>query len=167
VETGVKPLHVVALASLITTSIPVLAHGDGTHGRNAGPPAREQKAWGIAGEAGTARRTIEVRMADSMRFTPDRIEVREGETVRLLIRNTGKLMHEFVLGKRQELEEHAELMKRFPNMMHDEPHMTHVPPGKAGEIVWTFNRAGEFDYGCLIAGHYGAGMVGRVKVVAR
>ena len=41
-----------------------------------------------------------------------------------------------------------------------------VAPGKTGEIIWTFNRAGDFDFACLIAGHYSAGMVGKVKVVA-
>jgi uncharacterized cupredoxin-like copper-binding protein len=38
----------------------------------------------------------------------------------------------------------------------------HSQPGKTGEIVWTFNRAGDFD--CLISGHSRAGMVGKVKV---
>jgi uncharacterized cupredoxin-like copper-binding protein len=109
--------------------------------------------------------TIEITMTDAMRFVPDRIEVRLGETVRLLHRNRGKLMHEFVLGTRQELDEHAALMKRFPTMEHDEPYMAHVAPGKTGEIVWTFNRAGEFDFACLIPGHYDAGMVGKVKVL--
>jgi uncharacterized cupredoxin-like copper-binding protein len=51
-------------------------------------------------------------------------------------------------------------------MEHDEPYMAHVGPGKTGEIVWTFNRAGDFDFACLIAGHYQAGMVGKVKVAA-
>ena len=46
-------------------------------------------------------------------------------------------------------------------MEHDEPYMAHVAPGKTGEIVWSFNRAGEFDFACLIPGHYQAGMVGR------
>ncbi len=105
-------------------------------------------------------------MSDSMRFTPDRIEVKQGETVRLLLKNEGKLLHEFVLGTKKELDEHAALMVKFPNMEHDEPYMAHVPPGKRGQIVWTFNRAGEFDFACLIAGHYQAGMVGKVKVVA-
>jgi uncharacterized cupredoxin-like copper-binding protein len=127
---------------------------------------REQKAWGIAGDAKVVSRTIEIAMTDAMRFVPDRIEVKQGETVRLLHRNRGKLMHEFVLGTRSELDAHSALMKRFPTMEHDEPYMAHVAPGKTGEIIWTFNRAGEFDFACLIPGHFDAGMVGKVKVVA-
>ncbi len=58
-------------------------------------------------------------------------------------------------------------MLKFPNMEHDEPYMAHVPPGKTGQIVWTFNRAGDFDFACLIAGHYQAGMVGKIIVSAK
>ena len=101
-----------------------------------------------------------------MRFTPDRIDVRLGETVRFDVSNAGKVMHEFVIGTKKENEAHAALMVKFPNMEHDEPYMAHVPPGKTAELVWQFNRAGEFDFACLIAGHYQAGMVGKIKVVA-
>jgi uncharacterized cupredoxin-like copper-binding protein len=144
-----------------------MAHGDDAHKKAATEPARkEQKAWGIAGDAKAVTRTIEIRMGDNMRFTPDLIELREGETVRLVHRNDGKLKHEFVLGTKKELDEHAALMVKFPNMEHDEPYMAHVAPGQRGEIVWAFNRAGEFDFACLIAGHYQAGMVGKVRVLA-
>jgi uncharacterized cupredoxin-like copper-binding protein len=94
------------------------------------------------------------------------LTVRLGETVRLVIHNDGAMLHEFVLGTAKALDEHAALMVKFPNMEHSEPYMAHVPPGKTGEIVWTFNRAGDFAFACLIAGHYQAGMVGQVKVVA-
>ena len=42
--------------------------------------------------------------------------------------------------------------------------MAHVQPGKKAEIVWQFTNAGEFHYGCLIPGHFEAGMVGKVRV---
>lgn len=154
-------------AVLALPATPVLAHGPAGHGSHAGPVRKEQKPWGIAGDAKAVRRTIEIRMNDQMRFVPDRIEVRRGETVRLVVHNDGRLMHEFVMGNKQELDAHAELMKKHPGMEHDEPYMAHVDPGKTGEIVWHFNRAGDFDFGCLIAGHYDAGMVGKIKVVTR
>ncbi|TXC65874.1 plastocyanin [Piscinibacter aquaticus] len=150
------------LAALLGMAAPLaLAHGDAEHSKPPGPVVKEQKDWGIAGDRRAARRSIEVGMGDDMRFTPDRIAVREGETVRFVIRNRGKLMHEFVIGTKRELDEHAALMAKFPDMAHDEPYMAHVPPGRTGEIVWTFNRAGEFQFACLIAGHYQAGMVKR------
>lgn len=158
-----KPL---ILAGLIAASPAALAHGDGEH-QKTGPVKREQKPWGIAGDAKTTGRTIEIKMTDNMRFAPNRIEVRQGDTIRLVHMNDGNAMHEFVLGTKKELDQHAALMKRFPNMEHDEPYMAHVPPGKQREIVWTFNRTGEFDFACLLPGHYEAGMVGTVKVVSK
>lgn len=142
------------------------AHGD--HAASA-PVAvkKEQKAWGIAGDRGAARRTVEIGMSDDMRFTPSRIDVRRGETLRLVLRNRGAVLHELVIGTPEELEEHAALMLKFPGMEHDEPDMAHVKPGQTGEIVWTFNRAGEFDFACLIAGHFQAGMRGKIVVRAR
>ena len=142
------------------------AHDDIDHKKKTGPARKEQKDWGIAGERHDAKRTISVRMLDAMRFEPGRIEVRLNETVRFTVRNTGQLKHEFVIGTKPENEAHAALMMKFPDMEHDEPYMAHVSPGKTGEIVWTFNRAGEFEFACLIAGHYQAGMVGRIRVVA-
>lgn len=128
---------------------------------------KEQKPWGIAADPAAARRTVEITMSDTMRFTPDLIEVRQGEVVKLLVRNRGALLHEIVLGTKKELEAHAALMAKFPGMEHDEPYMAHVRSGAKGELVWNFNRAGEFDFACLIPGHYQAGMVGRIKVTAK
>jgi len=150
---------------LLIASGASFAHGDEGH-KKAGPIKLEQKPWGIAAEAKTARRTIEIKMLDTMRFSPDKFEVKQGETVKFVIKNEGKMLHEFVLGTKKELDEHAALMLKFPNMEHEEPYMAHVPAGKTGQIVWTFNRAGDFDFACLVAGHYQAGMVGKVKVSA-
>lgn len=161
-----ESIKTLVLASTLAFSGLALAHGDEDHSASSGPVRKEQKDWGIAGDASAARRTLEFKMNDSMRFTPNRIQVRQGETVKLAIQNEGKVMHEFVIGTKKELDDHAALMMKFPGMEHSEPYMAHVAPGKTGEIVWTFNRAGEFDFACLIAGHYQAGMVGKVKVAA-
>ena len=161
-----RKLIIASTASLLASTGRVLAHGDDKHPAKTGPVKKEQTDWGIAGDAGKARRSIDVGMADNMRFTPDRIAVKLGETVRFLARNNGKVMHEFVIGTKAENESHAALMVKFPNMEHDAPYMAHVPPGKTGQIVWTFNRVGEFEFACLIAGHYSAGMVGTITVSA-
>ncbi|WP_425259437.1 cupredoxin domain-containing protein [Rubrivivax sp. RP6-9] len=157
---------VLSAAALAACTSAVHAHGPDSHAGKKAPARKEQKPWGIAGDARAARRSIVVSMGDDMRFRPDRIELRQGETVRFEVRNTGKLLHEFVIGTREELDAHAALMLKFPNMEHDEPYMAHVDPGKTGEIVWNFNRAGTFEFACLIAGHYQAGMVGTIVVLA-
>lgn len=161
-----KAFNVLVLAAALSATGLAIAHGDEEHGKKAGPVKKEQKEWGIAGDAKAVKRTIELKMTDNMRFTPDRFEVRQGETVKIVIKNEGQMLHEFVLGTKKELDEHAALMVKFPTMEHDEPYMAHVPVGKTGQVIWTFNRAGDFDFACLIAGHYQAGMVGKVKVAA-
>ena len=155
-----------ALALLLALPGLATAHGDAGHGAHAGPVVKEQKPWGIAGDPGPRTRRIEVGMGDDMRFTPARIDLRLGETVRFVAVNDGRLMHEFVIGTRRSNEAHAAMMLKAPGMEHDEPYMAHVPPGRRGEIVWRFNRAGQFEFACLIAGHYQAGMVGTITVSA-
>ena len=125
-----------------------------------------QTPFGIAGQPHDVSRTFEIRMLDEMRFIPDRIEVRQGDTVRLVLTNTGQLPHELVIGTRKDLDRHAATMMSS-GMAHDEPSAAHVPPGKTGEIVWKFNRAGRFDFACLIAGHYQAGMTGTINVSSK
>ena len=144
----------------------VFAHSDEAHADKAAPAKKEQKPWGIAGDDKAVKRTVTFTMTDNMRFTPDKLAVKQGETVKLVIKNKGKVMHEFVLGTKKELDEHAALMVKFPTMEHDEPYMAHVGPGKTGQIVWHFNKAGSFDFACLMAGHYAAGMVGKITVLA-
>lgn len=152
---------------LAGTASVALAHGDAAHEKKDMPMKMEQKAWGIGGTAKAVTRTISVSMTDTMRFSPEKINVKQGETLKFELKNDGKQLHEFVIGAKKDLDEHAALMVKFPNMEHDEPYMAHVKPGQTGTIIWTFNNAGDFDFACLIAGHYQAGMVGKVTVAAK
>ena len=139
------------------------AHGDSKQDA-ARKISTEEHAFGREGDAKQATRTIYVEMSDKMRFTPAQLTVKRGETVRFVVKNSGKVMHELVLGTMKELQDHAELMKKHPNMEHDEPYMAHVKPGVTERMVWHFTKPGEFFYGCLVPGHFEAGMVGKVIV---
>jgi uncharacterized cupredoxin-like copper-binding protein len=144
------------------------AHGDAAH--KSGPAtgvAAAETSFGRSGDPKRVTRTVAIDMSDRMRFTPSELEVKQGDTVRFELKNSGKVMHEMVLGTKKDLAEHAELMKKYPNMEHEEDYMVHVAPGKTGEIVWQFTRAGEFHFGCLVPGHFEAGMVGRVRVLPK
>jgi len=144
-----------------------LAHGDTPHasGPNLHPVTTP---FGRTGDPKKVSRTIVFEMTDDMRFKPDRITVRRGDTLRFRAVNRGKVLHELVIGTEAELLEHAELMKRFPTMEHDEPFMAHVPPGRSGDIVWQFTEAGTFRFACLMPGHtwneLRSGMVGTIEV---
>ena len=160
-----KYLTATITALLISTSPLAWAHGDAKH-----PPAAkkaistEEKTFGREGDPGKATRTVNVDMSDKMRFTPDSLTLKQGETVKFVVKNSGKIMHEFVLGTMSELKEHSALMQKFPGMEHSEPYMAHVAPGKTETIAWQFTKAGNFNFGCLIPGHFEAGMVGNVAV---
>ncbi len=162
----VVTLKFIAACALITLATASFAHEGETHEAKKGPEVKEQKDWGIAGDAKSAKRVINLVMNDTMRFTPDTLTVKQGETVRFVVKNQGKQMHEVVIGTKKELDEHAALMVKFPTMEHSEPYMAHVAVGKSQELIWTFNRAGSFEFACLIAGHYQAGMVGKITVLA-
>ncbi|MEO8023058.1 cupredoxin family protein [Polaromonas sp.] len=158
-----RALTAILLASAASLS---LAHGDDPKSHKTAAATKQQKEWGIAGDAKSVTRTVTLTMDDNMRFTPDKLSFKQGETIRFVIRNKGKLLHELVIGTQKELDEHAAMMLKFPAMEHDEPYMAHVRAGKTGGLIWTFNRPGEFDFACLIAGHYQAGMVGKISVAA-
>lgn len=142
------------------------AHGDSKHKSAVAKKASsgQEKSFGRPGDPAKAGRTIQVGMDDGMHFTPGDLVVKRGESVRFLVRNEGKIMHEMVIGTMKELKEHVELMKKFPGMEHDEAYMAHVAPGKREEIVWQFTKAGEFHYACLIPGHLEAGMIAKITV---
>ena len=119
---------------------------------------------GLPGKTEEVERTVVVDMADTMRFSPESLDVKQGETVRLVVRNNGKIRHELTLGTIADLKDHAALMLKHPNMQHADPNMVQVDPGEVKEVVWKFSKAGSVDFACLQPGHFEAGMKGLVQV---
>ena len=123
-----------------------------------------------AGQPGNPKkpaRVVEVTMTEGdgkMLYVPDRIEVRRGEQIHFVLKNNGELDHEFLLATTKENLKHAEVMKKYPDMEHDDPNAKRLAPKKTGDIVWQFTKAGEFDFSCLIPGHREAGMTGKIIV---
>lgn len=170
-----KTLTILALAAL-----PAIALAAGDHGAHGAKPAQagggkghempgmhkdmHASTAGMAGDPAKVSRTIAVEMNDSMRFTPDKITVKAGETVRFFVVNKGKLPHEMVIGTAEEITEHAEMMKKMPGMVHKEANQITLAPGQRGGIVWQFAKAGTVTYACLVPGHKEAGMVGTLEV---
>ena len=139
---------------LSTSALAAGSHASG-HGED---------AIGKPGKASKVSRTIRVDMTDNMRFNAAAVTAKQGETIRFVIKNSGKIKHEMVLGTEKDLKEHYEQMKRNPEMEHAEPNMVTLAPGKTGEIIWQFTKAGKVDFACLQPGHYEAGMKGQVTV---
>lgn len=139
-----------------------VVHASGTHSTGSN---HNDGTIGMPGVLSHVNRTVQIEMNDKMRFIPAKIAVRKGETIRFKLKNSGKMDHEFVLGTKQELEKHNDLMEKFPEMEHDDPNMIIVAPGKTGEIIWHFTKNGQVSFACLLPGHFDAGMKGNIKVL--
>ena len=119
-----------------------------------------------AGEAGDPKkpaREINIEMRE-MEYLPSKIEVKRGEQIKFIIRNSGSEAHEFLLATTEENLKHGAAMRKNPAMEHDDPNGIHLGAKKTGEILWKFTKAGTFEYSCLIPDHREYGMIGTVVV---
>jgi uncharacterized cupredoxin-like copper-binding protein len=55
-------------------------------------------------------------------------------------------------------------MMKYPDMEHDDPNGKSVKTKQKGTLLWRFTKSGEFEFACLIPGHYQAGMYGTIIV---
>ena len=135
------------------------------HGASGGyDHGSENSSVGQPGIAKSISRTIQVGMADNMKFNPNSLQVKQGETIRFVVKNLGKTKHEMVLGTDQALQEHYKQMMKFPEMEHAEPNMVTLGAGQTGEIIWQFTKPGKVQFACLQPGHYDAGMRGSISI---
>jgi len=147
-------------------------HG-ASHGAAHDMPGMRHDTPGMSHDMGTAgrpgdpakvSRTVEIVMSDDLRFTPARVQVKAGETLRFFLRNAGSGEHDMAIGPSADLKAHAEMMRAQPHMKHAAPNMARVAPGRRGGIVWQFTQAGTVDFACLVPGHYEGGMRGVIEV---
>jgi uncharacterized cupredoxin-like copper-binding protein len=154
----------------------------GSHGGEQGHGS--QISIGVPGKAVTSSRTINIKMLDNL-FEPKEIFVKEGETIRFIVENSGELVHEFNIGTaamhsvhQKEMEmmvEHGALESYKINhvmmkmdvgsgktMEHSDPNSILLEPGKTGEIIWKFAKASKIEFACNVPGHYEAGMMGPI-----
>ena len=159
-------MRLALLASMLALSTPY-AIAAGSH---AGGHGHDEMSVGMPGDAAKVDRAIDFVMSETddgdMVFEPASISVKAGETIRFVVRNTGELEHEFVLDTHEKMMEHKALMEKFPEMEHDDPNAVRLVEKTDGEVIWTFSNAGDFEFGCLIPGHYESGMKGTVTVAA-
>ncbi|NTV95820.1 MAG: cupredoxin family protein [Thiobacillus sp.] len=121
--------------------------------------------FGKPGDPAKVDRTIEIAVSDDMRYSPDEVRVKRGQTIRFQVLNGGELRHMMVLGKLSELGKQAELMRKSPGTALHTPAAISIEPGQTGQLVWQFTNAGTFDFACLVPGHLVGGMKGKVIVL--
>jgi uncharacterized cupredoxin-like copper-binding protein len=147
---------------------PEWAAGGHAHGAE---DSDDHPSNGLAQSAMEVTRTINVDMNDSMRFTPDTLQVAAGEAVKLVVHNSGKLPHEMVLGSEEALKAHANEMKKSAGHSDEHHHDSgngwielSVNPGETKEWVIRFDKAQTLQMACFIPGHFEAGMKGQLLV---
>ena len=134
---------------------------------------------GKAGSEAEVDRVIEITM-DEMKFEPERIEVQKGETIKFVVINVGRAVHELNFGTEQMWAGHGKEMRVMfkegmmtnrtlnhdkmmaAGMMHNDPNSILLEPDESGELIWTFSKAAEMGFACNVPGHREAGMVGEV-----
>ena len=146
-------VYAMLLCSALATSGMVWAHDE-----------HASKDIGEPGDGAKVTRVVTIDMSDTMRFNPSTVQVRQGETIRFVVKNSGKVKHEFVLGSAKEIKEHYQKMMMSMEMDHSDPNMVSLAPGGTGELIWKFSKIGHVDFACLQPGHYDAGMKGSVTV---
>ncbi|MDE1887021.1 MAG: multicopper oxidase domain-containing protein [Gammaproteobacteria bacterium] len=125
----------------------------------------EHFAYGHPGAGIGPAHVIHVHALDTLRFEPARIVVSRGETVEFIVSNAGKLAHEFVIGDAALQAAHQQEMQAMPGMgMRHDVNAVSLPPGQTRDLVWTFTRDGTVEYACHVAGHFAAGMVGKIII---
>jgi uncharacterized cupredoxin-like copper-binding protein len=125
---------------------------------------------GHPGVSKSVTRTINVEMKE-YGFNQSELTFKEGETVKFVVKNTGRLKHEFTVGTAEEQEEHRAEMKEMSDMKHDEAthgempsNSVHVAPGETRELIWTFSHSGKLLFACNYPGHADLGMEGKITV---
>ncbi|PJF40189.1 MAG: hypothetical protein CUN55_13040 [Phototrophicales bacterium] len=114
---------------------------------------------GKPGKASEVDRVIKVEANDTMRFIHEPIKVKEGETIKFVITNTGSVPHEFSIATKDEHMEHGQMMMKNPTMHHGPGGNTvTIAPGQTETLIWKFEEAFEVQAACNIPGHYQAGM---------
>lgn len=119
---------------------------------------------GAPAAASEADREVEVVASDELHFDPPSIEVSTGEVVTFVVRNEGKMDHEFVLGDETYQHQHEDDMQAGDDHMSALDNAVTVGPGETAELTWSFDAAGQVLYGCHEPGHYDGGMVGTIEV---
>ena len=164
-----KPItaRLTMLSSLAALALPVplpAFAGPGDPGHSHG----SEYSAGQPGDPKKPARIVLITMRETddgkMVYIPNKVDVKKGEQIRFIITNAGEIQHEFVLASVEDNLKHAEMMKKFPEMEHDDPNSKTIQPKKKAEIVWRFSKAGTFEFACLIPGHREAGMIGNIGV---
>lgn len=102
---------------------------------------------------------VEVSLLDSLQIEPGRITVEAGKPVRFVVTNDGALEHDFFIGSDRE-QKQRESGQGEPGP----DRYIAVPPGETVTLLTTFPSPGRTIAGCVVPGHYSAGMKATIVI---
>jgi uncharacterized cupredoxin-like copper-binding protein len=107
--------------------------------------------------AGTtsAPRVVRIVASDALRFYPDIVTVKAGETITFEVTAMGMRSHEFMVGPTAEVAADTA----------GTPEVADIAMMQTKSLTYTFNGPGPFAFACHAPGHYEAGMRGTITVV--
>jgi len=115
------------------------------------------------------RRVITIEMLD-FRFEPSVIDVRVGDTVRIIAVNRSDLPHELFIGSAVDQDRHhalhAAAAPEVQDKLDDGSQGIYAPARGTSQLTYHFDRAGEVVMACHLVGHFEAGMFGVIRVTA-
>jgi uncharacterized cupredoxin-like copper-binding protein len=130
-------------------------------------PLVAARATGVGRTGDGPDRTVVVTMHHS-RFEPASIRVDPGQRVRLVLRNTDPIDHEFILGDAAVQRRHEQGRQRQHHG--DVPGERSVPAGQEAATTYAFPASLDgqvLEFACHLPGHYAYGMHGTVRVGGR
>ena len=140
---------------------------------------------GEKGDPAEVSKVIVIKMYDNY-YEPNKLEIEKNQTVKFIVYNYGKLVHEFnIATKVMHLKHQAEMMKMVENeillvnridkkkmkelakkdhsMSHSHSNSLLLEPNQSGEIIWKFNTNIDIEIACNVPGHYEAGMITKIN----
>ena len=135
------------------------AHGN-TQGHGMMSMSSHKSSVGEPAKTAEATQKVKVTLGDDMKivFSEDMNSIKSGTVIQFIVKNEGKIPHEFSISSQEEQQAHAEMMRQMPGMMHTEGNTVSVDPGRLKFLTWRFEGNGTVVFSCNVPGHYEAGM---------
>ena len=145
--------------------LPFVAYAGGGGHHDHGDSEAAVSVVGKPADKSASTRTIKVTTEDTMKYNfSESLNIQSGEVITFEVTNNGKIPHEFSIGNKVEQDKHREMMRKMPNMVHEDGNTVTVAPGETKTLTWQFKGNEEVVFACNIPGHYEGGMFAKAKL---
>ncbi|MBU2897905.1 copper-resistant cuproprotein CopI [Vibrio hepatarius] len=158
-----KKILIALLSSIIANS--VFADAGHTTTGHSKMGIEDMSEVGMPAKGAQPNKVIDVLLNDDMTIQFKKgVNIEPNDVVQFVVKNLGKIDHEFTIGSAKEQLEHREMMKTMPQHMHDSGSAVTVKPGESKQVLWHFHGNNNVEFACNIPGHAEAGMVKKMTL---